>query len=236
MDKNKLSQLRTGDPDINNQQLFFGIFMKALIYDLNHKMTIRGIKVDHFILNTGDDIMYLERKGVDQSKEPLEQTNEDYIYNTVPRCMVTPKGISLLTDQLTSPYTKGTFQYEDEEGLHQLLAEYRRMPFRMGIGLKYYFNSFTDTLECMQQLVSKFAFINNFSMSYLGQTLLGTYKLPDTIDDELMMQFDGLTQDSKYRSIEIELDAEGNIPIIQCGTITSTDTLIRNFQVNVHMK
>ena len=78
------SKLRTGEIDANNQSLFLSILIKGLIYNLNDKISVRGKYVPHYILNTGDDIMYLEVKGQDHSIEPLEVSNEDYIYTMVP--------------------------------------------------------------------------------------------------------------------------------------------------------
>ena len=57
--------------------------------------------------------MYLENKGQDQSKEPLNQTNEDFVYNSVPRCIVDMDTIEVLEDQITSPYVRGNFDIEE---------------------------------------------------------------------------------------------------------------------------
>lgn len=226
-------KLREEDVDVNDQDMFFGILIKGLVYDINDKLLVRGIPIDHFILNTGDDIMYLEKKGVDQSKEPLEQTNEDYIYNTIPRCIVTPSGINILTDQLTNPYTNGSFQIEDDDNIYQFHAEYRRMPIEMSVGLKYYFNSFSDVLECTQQICAKLAFINNFKVNYLGQTISSTYQIPESIDPEMNMEFDGLTTDSKYRSISLDLRVLSNIPVIKPKTIVPADCVVKEFKTNI---
>ena len=165
-------------------------------------------------------------KGVDQSKEPLQQTNEDFVYNRIPRCIVTPAGINIQTDQLTSPYTNGLFQYQDEDSLFNFNATYRRLPIEMGVSLKYYFNSFTDTLSCCQQICSKLAFIKNFKIVYLGQTIHCTYNIPNSVNPEMNMQFDGLTTDSKYRSIGLDITVDTNLPIIQNRTITPADCII----------
>ena len=55
--------IRKGVIDINNQQLFFSIVAKGFIYKLNQNLKLRGKNIPHYILNTGDDIMYLEVKG-----------------------------------------------------------------------------------------------------------------------------------------------------------------------------
>ena len=96
IDQTLINKIRRGEIDINNQSLFFSIIIKGLMRKLYDDLTIRDIKIPHIILNTGDDLMYLEVKGHDQSKEPYEITNEDHVYNMIPRCIVNPKGINLL--------------------------------------------------------------------------------------------------------------------------------------------
>src|SRR5574344_641679 len=109
------SKLRTGEIDANNQSLFLSILIKGLIYNLNDKISVRGKYVPHYILNTGDDIMYLEVKGQDHSIEPLEVSNEDFIYSQIPRCMVQPTGINVQMDQLSNPYSHGRFEVEHND-------------------------------------------------------------------------------------------------------------------------
>ena len=65
-------------------------------------------------------------------------SNEDYIYNSIPRCVVTPGGISIVPDQLTNPYILGKLQYESEENIYNLVAEFRRMPIKLEVELKYF--------------------------------------------------------------------------------------------------
>lgn len=221
-------KIRRGEIDINNQELYFSTLIKGFVFDLNQHIIIRGEKVNHFFLNTGDDIMYLEKKGVNQALEPINQTNEDYIYNKVPRCLVTPSGINIPTDQLTSPYTTGMFQFEHDDEVHQIRAEFRRLPVEMDIELKYYFNLFTDVLDCTQQLCAKLAFINNFKIVYLGQTISSAYQLPDNIDNEVNMQFDGSTTDSKYKTVSVTMKISSNLPIIRPRTVVPAGKVITN--------
>ena len=101
-DKNKIiSQIRKGEIDINNQSLFLPIIIKGALVKLNEQICIRGEKIPHYIIHTGDDTMYLNVKGQDASIEPLEISNEDYVYSSVPRCLVSVSGLNIETDQLT---------------------------------------------------------------------------------------------------------------------------------------
>ena len=63
------------------KKLFFAILVKGLMLKLNKDISIRDIPIPHIIVHTGSDALYLEKKGYDNSVEPLEISNENYIYN-----------------------------------------------------------------------------------------------------------------------------------------------------------
>ena len=135
--KEIVEKIRKGEIDINNQELFFSTLIKGLILKLKEDISIRGIPVPHIIVHTGSDALYLEKKGQDQSIEPLEISNENYIYNITPRCVVNPGGIDLIVDQLTNPYILGQLQYDSGDNLYNLVGEFRRLPLKLNVELKY---------------------------------------------------------------------------------------------------
>lgn len=215
-----------GEIDVNAKENFFSKLIKGLMEDLTDAVKVRGKSVPHMIINTGDDIMYLERKGQDMSVEPKEVSNEKYIYNYIPRAVVTPGGVNLLSDQLTSPYTRGTLQFEEDGNLQEFTAEFRRMPLTMSVGVKYYLDSFTDALEVLQYIITHLNFIRTFQIVYLGQSILCSYKFPEDLQEEFNAEFDGLTQDSKYKTVEINLEIETNLPVYYPKTAIESDTNI----------
>lgn len=225
------NKLRTGEIDANDQQLFVSILLKGLIYNLNRDIKVRDQLVPHFVLNTGDDILYLEVKGQDHSIEPTEVSNENFVYNTIPRCLVQPGGINILTDQLTSPYTRGNFVFEYEDVLYNFTSEFRRLPIKLSVTLKYVLDNFTDALQVTQQILTKHAFINTFNIVYLGQTIQASYKIPDDYSTEYQAEFDGLTQDEKTRKLNVELEIETNLPILYPRTLIPSDGYIKEMLV-----
>ena len=222
-------KLRSNGVDINNLELFIPTVMKGFIYKLNKNLKLRDIYIPHFIINTGDDIMYLEPKGQKQSIEPLENSNENFVYNQIPRCMVQPTGVNLPTDQLTSPYSYGTFQVECNDMVYAFRGEFRRMPMTMSFSLKYYFDSLTDAFEVAQQIIANLSFINNFSVVYLGQRIHCSYKIPEEFNTEFMIEFDGITTDNKARTLSLELEVLTNFPIIYPETVIPADAYIKEF-------
>jgi hypothetical protein len=226
MDLELQHKIVKGEIDVNNQELFMSTLFRALLYNLNQQIKLRDKKIPHFILNTGDDIMYLEHKGQDINKDPLEVPNEDYIYNSVPRCMVNLGGIEVLEDQITSPYTRGDFELSYNDVLKGFSAEFRRIPLKFSVILKYYLDSFTDVLSVTQYIVTKLLFIRTFKFDYMGQTIQASYKVPTTFSDEKNITFDGGTTDQKLRSIELSLDVETNIPVYNERTVIENDLRI----------
>ena len=219
-------KLQKGIIDVNGQELFFRSLLKALLYDLNDNLYIRDEAIPHIIINTGDDKMYLAYKGENNAIEPQEVSNENYVYNKIPRCVVKPGGVNLLFDQLTSPYQKGEFQIEYDDNLYKFVAEFRRMPLKVGAHLKYIFNTFTDALDAIQQCITHLAIVRNFSFSYMGQKIMCSYQMTDSYDTEFQAEFDGLTADEKLKSFEFDIEVESYIPIYSPKTIMSADEYI----------
>lgn len=232
-ERNILKEIQEGKRDINAQASFFSNMYKSLILNLNKYVKLRGKAIPHIVINTGDDIMYLEVKGQDQKLSPIEQVNENYVYNNIPRCTLTFTGINIEPDQLTSPYSDGQFQLSVDDNLYTMVGEFRRMPIKTSMNLKYYLDSFTDLLDTTQSIIANFAFIKNFQFDYMGQTIFGTYKIPDSIDNELQIEFDGITTDSKLKTIEFSIDVETNMPVWMERTIRFADQRIVTMQSNI---
>jgi hypothetical protein len=228
------NKIRRGEIDINNQSSFFSIVIKGLMRKLYDDLKIRDIKIPHIILNTGDDLMYLELKNHDQSKEPYEITNEDYVYNIIPRCIVNPKGINLIPDQLTTPYSRGILQYEDENGINTYSAEFRRMPLTMSIEMNYYVDTYTDLLELTQQSISKLSFVQTYYITYMGQSILCSYKIPESFEGDFSITLDGAYSDNKSRKMSLSIEIETNFPVFNNRSIIQSDNIIKTTDFDIH--
>lgn len=221
-------QMRSGEIDCNNQELFFSALIKGLMSKLDDDISIRSEKIPHIILNTGDDLVYLSIKGQDHSKEPYEVTNEDYVYGVIPRCIVSPKGISFESDQTSNPYSNGEFQYQTGDGLYTFSAEFRRLPIKLSVDLMYYVSSYTELLELIQQICTKLCWINTYNIVYMGQQIICSYKIPDQFEGEFLTELDGTTQDNRNRTLSISLEVETNLPVYAGGTVIYNGHVIKN--------
>lgn len=221
-----VENIRKGKIDINNQELFFSHLIKGLMLNLNKDISIRDIPVPHFIVHTGSDALYLERKGQDYSLEPLDISNENYIYSITPRCVITPGGIDLQSDQLTNPYTLGQLQYDSGDNVYNLCGEFRRLSLKLGVELKYFVDSYRDMLELIQQTLTNFAFIRTYHITYMGQQITCSYKIPESFSGEHVTELDGKSQDDKCHTMTLSIEIETNLPVFEKRTIMSTDNYI----------
>ena len=186
---------------------------------LDDDIIVQGEPVPHIIINIGDVQIYLLNKGYDHSIEPLENSNDDYIYNVVPRCIVTPHGINFETDQTSNPYSNGEFQYQTSDNLYTFTAEFRRLPIKLSVELKYYVSTYTNLLELMQQICTKLCWIKTYNIVYMGQNITCSYKVTDQLEGEYLTELDGTTQDNRNKVLTIDLEVETNIPVYSPGTI-----------------
>ena len=236
-----VNNIRTGVLDVNVQELFVSSIIKGLLYNLNRDIKIRNISVPHIILHTGDDRMWLEAKGYNASIEPLTISNENNIYSIIPKCIVNPSSIDLDINQLTSPYSTGVLQYEvkdgDLMGVYSLSGEFRRMPIKISVDLKYYTDSYNDMLELIQYIISNLTFIRTFNIVYMGQKIKCSYKIPENFGEEHTMEIDGAISENREHSLNISIEVESNVPIFNNKTIAPSSIVITdsNGIINTHM-
>lgn len=228
------NKIRTGVLDINVQDLFLSSLIKGLMIKLNNDIKVRKIPVPHMIVHTGDDRMWIEARGYDASIEPLQISNENAIYNITPRCIVNPSGIDLDSSQLTSPYSIGAIQYESTEfGIHTFKGEFRRVPLKLSVDLKYFVDSYTDMLELIQYVITNLAFIRTYDIMYMGQKIKCSYKIPDSFSEEHTMDLDGAMSDNREHSLSLSIEVETNMPVFNNRTIMPADKIITNPITNI---
>ena len=228
-----ISDIRGGVLDVNGQELFFPLVIKGLLVNLRDCIKIRGINVPHVITHMGDDRMWLEARGYDHSIEPLTISNENNIYNVIPRCVVTPGGLSLDVAQLTNPYTMGQCQVDTDMGVYTLKGEFRRVPVKIEVELKYLTDSYTDLMEVVQFIVSNLAFVRTYDIMYMGQKIKCSYKIPESFSGEHQMELDCSMADAREHVMNMSLELETNMPVFSNRTMMPTDKIITKTVANV---
>ena len=230
-----IKDIRTNKININSQELFFPLIIKGLISSLNSLIYIRKSPVPHYILHTGDDRLFLEAKGYNASIEPEKISNEEYIYSVIPRCVIEPGSLDLDTAQLTSPYSIGSCQLEYNDQILALKGEFRRIPIKLSVELKYFTDSYTDMLELIQYITSNLAFLRTYNIMYLGQKIMCSYKIPDSFGEEHTMEIDGALTDNRTHTLSLSLEVETNMPVFENRTIMCADKYIVTTAHNTNM-
>ena len=228
-----IDDIRGGALDVNGQELFFPLVLKGLLVNLRKCIKIRGEGVPHIITHMGDDRMWLDARGYDNSIEPLQISNENSIYNIVPRCNVNPGGITLDAGQLTNPYSVGQCQVNTDKGVYTLKGEFRRIPVKMSVELKYQTDSYTDLMEAIQYIVSHLAFVRTYDIMYMGQKIKCSYKIPDSFDGEHQMDLDGSISDGREHTMSMSVELETNMPVFSNKTMVLVDKIITKTIANV---
>lgn len=228
-----IDDIKGGALDVNCQELFFPLVLKGLLVNLRNCIKIRGEGVPHIITHMGDDRMWLDARGYDNSIEPLQISNENSIYNIVPRCNVNPGGVSLDAGQMTNPYSVGQCQVQTDTGVYTLKGEFRRVTVKMSVELKYQTDSYTDLMEAIQCVLSNLAFVRTYDIMYMGQKIKCSYKIPDSFDGEHQMDLDGGISDGREHTMSMSIEVEANMPIFSNRTMILADKIITKTKANV---
>ena len=233
MSKEIRKKLITGEIDPNNTDLFFGDVIKATISFLNNNIKLRDKRIPHYIMNTGDEVMYRELMGYEYSK--TEVTDEDFIYNEVPRCIVSVSEMQTVPDQLTQPYVRGVFDVEYDDNVYEFSAEIKRMPIHMTVSLKYYVDSFTDSLALSQYLITNLSYIRTFRFIYMGNEISASITFSDShsVEKPETLQFDS---ESRYKTVGIDLQLDTNLPIFDVRTCVESSAIITKTDNNIGRK
>ena len=119
------------------------------------------------------------------------------------------------------------------DNLYNLCGEFRRLPLKLSVELKYFTDSFRDLLELIQQVLTNLAFIRTYNITYMGQMISCSYKIPDSFSGEHLTELDGKTQDDKSHTLPLTIEVEANLPVFEKRTIMGADNYIMKAIHNV---
>jgi hypothetical protein len=111
-------------------------------------------------------------------------------------------------------------------GVYALSGEFRRMPIKISVDLKYSTDSYTDMLELIQYVISNLVFIRTFNIVYMGQKIKCSYKIPENFGEEHTMEIDGAVSENREHSLNLSIEVESNIPVFNNKTIAPANLVI----------
>lgn len=224
-------KIMKGDIDPNTAENFFGGCIKAALLWMNGHITLAGRKIPHYIMNTGDEIMYRELMNYAYTKGGAV-TDEDFVYSAVPRCIVTPGSITTQPDQLTQPYVRGVFELSHSGGIYEMSAETCRLPVQLTMSLKYIIDSFTDSLMLTQSLMSQILYIRTFKFTYMGETICCSLKFPESFGEERPQSL-AFGEEGRFKTLSFDIELDVNMPVYDGRTAVSTDRIITKTDNNI---
>lgn len=216
----------------NRDERFFSILIKGMISWLNKNIVLYGKPINHFIFNTGSSIMFVESNGYEFSWK--ETSGEDYMYMHLPRCVMELGGLTIPTEELTNPYSRGEYERRDNNFIRGYNAEIRRMPIELSVNLHYTLANFNESIILLQELIDKIVFQKYFNITYLGQIIECSIEFPGDGQIELN-KIDMASPEDKNKHINLDIKICSNYPIINERSEISTNKVINSFDLAVNL-
>lgn len=211
---------------------FFSLVIKGAIAFLSRNIVMYGKPINHFIFNTGSSYLYIESNGYSYSTS--EVSGEDSIYVTMPRCVVDIDGISVITDELTQPFIRGTYERRVNTDLVGMNAEMRRLPFEINLKCRYVFSTYNEAMVVMEEIFSKLVFSRYYNITYLGNVIKCSIDFPGEQSIEIN-KIDMTSSETSQKSIELNLKITTSYPSIDERTEMRNDQVISSTSTNMNL-
>ena len=216
----------------NYDERFFGILTKGFLSWLNRNIVLYNKGINHFVLNTGSTYMYIESNGYEYNMS--ETTGEDQIYMHLPRSIVELENISIPTEELSSPYSRGIYERRVNNDIVGFNADMRRIPIELHYNLHYVLSNYNEALILLQELIDTFLFQKYFNIIYLGKTIQCSIEFPT----ESQIEFEKIDMSSPVdntKKINLSLTVCTSYPIIDIRSEIRVDQVISAFDYQVDL-
>lgn len=210
----------------NRDERFFSILIKGVISWLNRNIVMYDEPINHFIFNTGSSYMYVESNGYEFKWS--ETTGEDQMYMHMPRCVMELTDISIPQEELSNPFSRGTYERRSGDNIKGYNAEIRRLPIELTINLKYVFSNFNESIVVLQELIDKLVFQQYFQITYLGQIIECSIEFPANNTPQLN-KIDMTSTDTNQKNLTFDIKICSNYPIVNTKSEIGTDKIIKHF-------
>lgn len=219
-------EIEAFDDLYNRDERFFAIIIKGAISWLNRNIMMYNKPINHFIFNTGSSYMYIESNGYKFSWK--ETSGEDQIYMHLPRCIINLQNLSIPTEELTSPYARGTYERRNGENIQGFNSEIKRIPIEIDANLEYTLSNFNERIVLIQEIIDKLIFQKYFQITYLGKQI--NCSIEFTAGQSLQTNKIDLTSpETNVKTMELPIKICTNYPIINEHSEISTNAVISEF-------
>lgn len=161
-----------------------------------------------FVLQTGDQTFYLDKKFI--------QTTNTEILQKIPRFVITCSDIQPLSEQNTNQYNKINYKYlnieTSEIQIYTCIG--RRISLEMPIDCNFISSNFIKMLENFMVFTSISSRPNVFTYEFMGNTYEASYVLASNNNENPGMTIDSGTRNSNSK-FTINLDLQVFVPRIE---------------------
>ena len=210
----------------NRDDRFFSVIIKGMINWLNTHIVLYDKPINHFIYNTGSSYMYMETNGYEFSWK--ETSGEDQMYMQMPRCIIEMSGITIPTEELTSPYAHGIYERRNGDSIQGFNADMRRIPIEIDINLKYVLSNFNESIILAEELINNIIFQKYYAVAFLGQTIKCSIEFPQNFNIELN-RVDMTDPTTNQKNVQLQLKICTNYPAIDESTETPNSAVVASF-------
>ena len=216
----------------NRDERFFAILVKGVLAWLNHHIVLYDKSINHFIFNTGSGYLYVESNGYQFSMS--ETSGEDQMYMQLPRCLVTMNSISVPVEDLSQPFSRGTYERRAGNLIKGYNAEIKRVPIELDLSLTYYLSNFNETIILVQELIDKILFQRYFKITYLGQIIECSIEFPSDFSPEIN-RIDFSSNEPNQRTLKIDVKVTSNYPSINDRSEIPNQNIIATSQHDINI-
>lgn len=213
---------------------YFSILIKGCLNWLNSHIVLYNKEINHFIFTTGSSIMYVESNGYELNWQ--ETTGEDQMYMKMPRCVCEIGDINIPMEELTNPYTRGTYERKSSlDGNYKgYNAEIQRVPIELSMTLRYVLSNFNESIILIQELIEKLLFQKYFNIIYLGQKIQCSIEFPNSTNIQLnKIDFDSTEVNQKIIEVGIKIDSY--LPVINERSEIQNKQIIKEFEYQTNL-
>lgn len=206
---------------------FFSILIKGLLQYLTSHIVLYNKPINHYILQTGTEYLYVEQNGYEFSWNTT--SGENTLYSHLPRCNVSIDDFRINKESLSQPYSYGQYERVVDDEVQTYAAQIRRLPLEIQVNLQYSLSNFNESIILIEELFNELVFQRYFKIAYLGQVIDCSIEFPESAKIEFNRP-DMIGVESKNRLVNLTVTLRTNYPMIDNkNTETSVTNIIASF-------
>lgn len=226
-DASVIKEQRYPTPDLSKIEFtFFQSAITAFIEDLRRNIRTYLPDFPAYIFNTGDEIMTLE----------WQKAQRTEIYQQIPRMVLDIDNISIVSDQLTSPYQRGEFTINEGGKDTGYSAYVRRIPLTLPMICTVTISNIIEQLK-WQEVILLLLYKNNvFHFQHYKKDNRATYRLPDDQDVERNIEL-GFDDQRRNRTIKFIVNIDLQYPAFDyfnSSSLASSENVILHPTHNIY--